>query len=60
MTAEDFAERFGNLSTAAVIRETPQGNNRNAASAPTRTGCLVPLLIGLTGVVFSIAAIVLF
>lgn len=60
MTAEDFAERFGHLSTAAIIRETPQGNNRNTALPPTRTGCLVPLLIGLTGVVFSIAAIILY
>ena len=29
-------------------------------SLPTNTGCCVPLLIGLTGVVFSIAAIILY
>lgn len=59
MTAEDFAERFGHLSTAAIIRETPQGNNRNAALAPTRTGCLVPLLVGLSGVFISIFATIM-
>lgn len=59
MTAEDFAERFGHLSTAAAIRETPQGNIHNAASAPTNTGCLVPLLIGFTGMFICIAVTIM-
>ena len=59
MTAEDFAERFGHLSTAAVIRETPQGTIRNATSVPTNTGCCVPLLIGLTGMIICIAATIM-
>ncbi len=59
MTAEDFAERFGNLSTAAVIHETPQCNLRNDSSVPTNTGCLVPLLIGFTGMFICIAVTIM-
>ena len=42
MTAEEFAERFGYSSTAAVIRETPQSGNKQQTSK----GCLISLLIG--------------
>lgn len=58
MTAEEFAERFGYSSTAAVIRETLQGHRGGNSEAGTPTGCLVPLLIGLSGIMFSIVLIV--
>ena len=58
MTAEEFAERFGHLSTASVIRETPQGNSRNGTTSSTSTGCLVPLLIGLSVVTCAIVAVI--
>ena len=58
MTAEEFAERFGYPSTATIIRETPQGHRGGNSEAGTRTGCLVPLLIGLSGIMFSIVLIV--
>ncbi|MBQ8124726.1 MAG: ankyrin repeat domain-containing protein [Kiritimatiellae bacterium] len=48
MTAEEFAERFGYSSTAAVIRETPQSGNKRQVGSPTSTGCLIPLLIGIS------------
>ena len=54
----EFAERFGYSSTAAVIRETLQGHRGGNSEAGTPTGCLVPLLIGLSGIMFSIVLIV--
>lgn len=48
MTAEEFAERFGYSSTAAVIRETPQSGNKRQVGSPTSTGCLISLLIGIS------------
>ena len=60
MTAEEFAERFGNYSTASVIRDTAQSNNGRYAGMPTSTGCIVPLFIGLSTVVCVVVAIINF
>lgn len=52
MTAEEFAERFGYSSTAAVIRETPQSGNKRQVGSPTSTGCLIPLLICISAMMY--------
>lgn len=59
MTAEEFAERFGYSSTAAIIRETPQGHRGGNSETGTRSGCLVPLLIGLAGIMFSLVIVLI-
>lgn len=58
MTAEEFAERFGYSSTATVMRETPQGCNKQNVGSPTSTGCLIPLLIGMSAIMCVAIAIV--
>lgn len=58
MTAEEFAERFGNSSTAVVIRDTVQNNNGRRVGTPTSTGCIVPLLIGFSSVLTVVVAII--
>lgn len=59
MTPEEFAERFGNSSTAAIIRDTVQNNDGKRAITPTSTGCVVPLLIGFFSVLIVVSAIIL-
>lgn len=60
MTAEQFAERFGHESSAMIIRETPRGIGQGHATKPTKTGCFVPLTIGLSATLLGLYVVLKF